>query len=308
MKEDLILSSMAMGMTLININQKRSKFVFEATASITAPIYVIFFVLVGARLQLSLMAHMGLVGVAYLVFRSAGKMLGAYIGAVISKADTVVRKYLGLTLFSQAGVAIGLAIAIYQTFSKLGPEGEAVGAYVLSIITATTFIVQLIGPPMVKYSLTKAGETWKALNEDDILDQYMVKDLMVKSPVTIPENASYKEVMDTLKNSSYVYFPVIDSEGKFEGAIQLDYIRSILFEEDLGPLIRAADMATDNVSIITPDAKLKEAIELFELEEYDYLTVVDDKESKKLAGVIPRRKINKFIKRKLLESELTELC
>lgn len=304
---DLILSAMAMGTTIVNVNPKRSKHVFEATSKITAPIYVIFFVLVGARLQLGLMAQMGLVGLAYLVCRSSGKILGSYIGAVISKADIKVRKYLGITLFSQAGVAIGLAIAIYQTFSRLGPEGEAVGSYVLSVITATTFVVQLIGPPLVKLGLDKAGEIGKDFNEDDILEQYSVGDLMVKKPITIPETASYQEVINTLKSSDYVYFPVVDRNNGFQGAIQLDQIRSVLFEEDLGPLIRAADMATTNVSTIGPEAKLREAKEIFEYEEFDYLTVIENKESNKLMGVIPKRKINKFIKRKLLESQLGNL-
>ena len=63
-------------------------------------------------------------------------------------------------------------------------------------------------------------------------------------------------------------------------------------------------MANTAVTTITPETKLREARHIFEFEEYDYLVVVDNKESCKLAGVIPKRKINKFIKRKLLESEI----
>ncbi len=301
---DLILSTMALGATLVNVNPKRSKSVFESTARITAPIYVIFFVLVGARLQLNLLAQVGAIGVAYLICRSAGKYFGSYLGAWISKADVKVRRFLGLTLFSQAGVAIGLAIAIYQSFSKLGPEGEAVGSTVLSVITATTFVVQLIGPPLVKFSLERAGETWKALTEDDVLEKYSVRDLMVTEPETISESTPCDQVINTLKNSNNIYFPVIDNERVFHGAIQLDQIRGILFEEGLGPLICASDMANTAVTTITPETKLREARHIFEFEEYDYLVVVDNKESCKLAGVIPKRKINKFIKRKLLESEI----
>lgn len=301
---DLILSTMALGTTLANINPKRSRSVFDATSKITAPIYVIFFVLVGARLQLGLMAKIGAIGIAYLVFRTLGKYLGSYLGAKISNADINVRKYLGLTLFSQAGVAIGLAIAIYQSFSKLGPAGEEVATTVLSTITATTFIVQMIGPPMVKYGLHKAGEIGKALTEEDILEQYKVSDLMISAPETIPESASYDSVINILKNSRNIYFPVVDNNGGFHGAIQLDQIRSILFEEDLGMLIRATDMANSNVSIVTPETSLQKIIDIFQYEEYDYITVVENKESRKLAGVIPKRKVSKFIKRKLLEGEL----
>lgn len=303
-KLDNILATMALGTTIVNINPKRSKSVFEATSRITAPIYVIFFVLVGARLDLHVMAKVGFIGLVYLILRTAGKYAGSYIGAVVSKADIKVRKYLGLCLFSQAGIAIGLAIAIYQSYSKLGPEGEEVASIVLSTITATTFVVQMIGPPMVKFGLTKAGETWKAFTEEDILEDYKVRDLMVANPEVIDESASFDSVMSTIKASSNVYFPVVDRDGNFYGAIQLDQIRSILFEEGLGPLIKAVDLANTNVSTISPEANLRGARDIFEYEEYDYIPVVEGNAPGKLIGVVPKRKINKFIKRKLLESEL----
>ena len=305
-KLDMILSSMAMGMTIVNIMPKRGNAVFEATSRITSPIYVIFFVLVGARLDLSLMAKVGLVGISYLVFRFIGKYLGSYLGAIISHADNNVKKYLGLALSSQAGVAIGLAIAIYQSFSRLGPEGEMVGSYVLNVITATTFVVQLIGPPLVKLSLHKADEIGKNITAEDVLENHKIADLMVKKPETIEETASYNTVINTLKESSNIFFPVVDNNNEVHGAIQLDQIRSILFEEDLGPLIRAVDMANTQITTVTPDKNLKFASEMFDIEEYDYLIVVENEKSKQLAGVIPKRKINKFIKRKLLESELKE--
>ena len=88
-------------------------------------------------------------------------MLGSYLGAYISHAADVVRKYLGLALFSQAGVAIGLSIAVAQDFGRLNPAGQALGTLVINVIAATTFVVQVIGPPCVKYSITKAGEVGK---------------------------------------------------------------------------------------------------------------------------------------------------
>jgi len=70
----------------------------------------------------------------------------------------MVRKYLGWALFSQAGVAIGLAFDVYQHFGKYGTSGEALGYKVLNIIAATTLIVQIIGPPAVKFAIKQAKE------------------------------------------------------------------------------------------------------------------------------------------------------
>jgi len=69
-----------------------------------------------------------------------------------------VQKYLGFALFSQAGVAIGLALDIYQHFSKFGSEGIHLGHIVINVITASTLVVRIIGPPSVKYAFSKAGK------------------------------------------------------------------------------------------------------------------------------------------------------
>ena len=69
-----------------------------------------------------------------------------------------MQKYLGFALFSQAGVAIGLALDIYQHFSKFGSEGIHLGHIVINVITASTLVVRIIGPPSVKYAFSKAGK------------------------------------------------------------------------------------------------------------------------------------------------------
>jgi len=299
---DLILCNMVMGATLINVSPKRSRFLFSITQQIAAPVYVIFFVLIGARLQLATLTSMGAIGFVYLLFRTIGKISGAYIGGAISRADDSVKKYLGTSLFSQAGVAIGLSIAIYQSMRTMGPEGEKLGLLILNIITATTFFVQLIGPPSVKWSLGKAGEIGRAMSEDEVLDAHLVSELMVTDPVVINESDGYDRVMECIKHSKYTYFPVVDRSDIFKGAIQLDNIRSILFEEGLVDLIKATDMLIADVATITPEAKLSEAHDLFDFEEYDYLPILDI--NKKLLGVLPRRRLKKFLKRKLWESEI----
>jgi Kef-type K+ transport system membrane component KefB len=154
----LILTSMVLGFYLTNINPYRNESNFEIIKAFVPPIYIIFFVFIGARLNLGLLPKMGIVGALYIIGRTAGKWIGAFGGAKLSHSPDTVRKYLGFALFSQAGVAIGLALDIYQNFRHYGTPGTHIGNTIINVIAATTFVVQIIGPPSVKYAISRAGE------------------------------------------------------------------------------------------------------------------------------------------------------
>jgi Kef-type K+ transport system membrane component KefB len=154
----LILTSMVLGFYLTNINPHRNESNFEIIKAFVPPIYIIFFVFIGARLNLGLLPKMGIIGALYIVGRTAGKWIGAFGGAKLSHSPDTVRKYLGFALFSQAGVAIGLALDTYQNFRHYGAAGNQIGNTIINVIAATTFIVQIIGPPSVKYAISRAGE------------------------------------------------------------------------------------------------------------------------------------------------------
>lgn len=119
----------------------------------TAPLFILFFVLSGAELDLSVFKSgaVVLVGVVYIIFRSAGKMLGATFSSKLMKCEPTIQKYLGITLLPQAGVALGMSI---QVAAELGQEG----AIIRSIILFSVLIYELVGPLLTKIALTKAGE------------------------------------------------------------------------------------------------------------------------------------------------------
>jgi Kef-type K+ transport system membrane component KefB len=163
----LILTTMILGMVVANRcpgNCRHIRYTIEQAGPV---IYVLFFTLVGARLQVSLLPAMGLLGIVYIILRSTGKYVGAWAGSMVGRAQPAVRNYLGLGLLSQAGVAIGLALASNQRFSVYGDEGQALGALILSVITATTFVVQIVGPICVKLAISRAGEVGQAALEQD---------------------------------------------------------------------------------------------------------------------------------------------
>lgn len=114
----LILSTIVLGIVLVNRFPEHGQKISYTVDQAGSVIYVLFFALIGARLQISLLPSMGLIGVAYLVLRSSGKFLGAKAGGIIGGALPTVRDNLGLGLLSQAGVAIGLAIDSASRFPK----------------------------------------------------------------------------------------------------------------------------------------------------------------------------------------------
>lgn len=154
----MILCSLSMGIMIGNIRPHRSKGYFESIQSFSSPLFVLFFMLIGAQLDLSFLPTIGVLGILYIVFRIIGKYLGAYLGAKLSHARPNVQRYLGLCLFSQAGVAIGLAISAQIEFAKISPEAASLGTFVLSLITSSTFVFQIIGPLFTKYALIKSNE------------------------------------------------------------------------------------------------------------------------------------------------------
>ena len=118
----------------------------------TAPLFVLFFVLSGAELELSVFTDIGIVviGLIYILARSAGKYSGAFVSAKAVKCDESIVKYLGVTLLPQAGVALGMAIKA----ETLGPEG----AIVANITLFAVLIYELVGPMLTKIALLKAGD------------------------------------------------------------------------------------------------------------------------------------------------------
>ncbi len=156
----LILANMAMGLAIVNLTRWRREDVFEVMRGTTQPLFVIFFVLVGSQLDAGKLLSLGWIGFLYIVFRSAGKQAGASLGGRISAAPASVRKYLGLCLFSQAGVAIGLSIQTMLELGggKFGEAGAELAMMTISVIAATTLFFQLVGPPCTRYAIIKAGE------------------------------------------------------------------------------------------------------------------------------------------------------
>jgi len=150
LKLSVLLANMFLGAILVNVHKTSFNF-FESLKTVDSSLFLLFFVLAGANLEIGILSKLGLIGSTYLVFRVLGKVIGAGLGARISNASQSIKKYLGLGLIPQAGVALGCALIAKNDFPK-------VGAMIFTTIIATTVVYELIGPLCTKYALQKAGE------------------------------------------------------------------------------------------------------------------------------------------------------
>ncbi len=149
-----LLSCMMLGTIFCNICDF-SEELMDRLDRWTAPLYILFFVISGAELELSVFSDyiIVIIGIVYIAFRSIGKYFGANISSNLVKCDPKIIKYLGITLLPQAGVALGMAVKV-----KADTSFGTAGTIVVNITLFAVLVYELIGPYLTKMSLLKAGE------------------------------------------------------------------------------------------------------------------------------------------------------
>ncbi len=147
-----LLVCMMLGTMFCNLSEY-SVDIMNRSEQWTAPLYAVFFVLSGAQLDLGVFRYpeILLIGLVYILVRCAGKYLGALGSSTLMGCDEKVKKYLGVTLFPQAGVALGMVV----TAQALGAE---MGGMIRNIILFSVLVYELIGPMLTKQALMAAGE------------------------------------------------------------------------------------------------------------------------------------------------------
>jgi Kef-type K+ transport system membrane component KefB len=148
-----ILTCMALGTAVVNVNVQIGNRSNELIDNIMTPVFVLFFAAIGMEMDFSVLGLMWPLVIVYSVGRSIGKITGCSLGAAISRSEPKVRKYLGLAMLDQAGVAMGLAFLAAQALA-----GYELGDMIVTIMAATTVVHGLFSPPLIQYAVKKAGE------------------------------------------------------------------------------------------------------------------------------------------------------
>jgi Kef-type K+ transport system membrane component KefB len=155
-----LVASLAVGATLANLST-RSRRLFVALSRTDPPLYVIFFVLAGADLNLALLPSLGALGVVYVLCRAAGKMGGAWVAARRIAAPRPMQKFLGLSILAQAGLAVGLVLVTRERFPEIAPT-------VTTVVLGAVVIFEVAGPLSARFALDRTGES-RPQDEDAVI-------------------------------------------------------------------------------------------------------------------------------------------
>jgi len=300
---DVILSSMALGFGTVNLVPKRSEVLFKMIRGMSSPIYVLFFVLVGARLDISNIPYwIWILAVIYVVGRSIGKFVGTWMGAKASQADDMVRKYCGMGMFAQGGVAIGLSIIAGKNLNGLPlSDSMSLGEGVVSVITATTMIVQILGPSMTRLAIKLAGEIGRNITEEDIISNMSVSEVINKDRNSFFENDSIDTIVGEFSQFGGHVRIVNNLNGQLVGIITFDSLQAALPNRDFWGLLIASDIMEQPPEFITEEAPLSEAINLMHDTNHDEVMVKSSHESKRVIGILERSQITSIVRQRFLE-------
>jgi Kef-type K+ transport system membrane component KefB len=278
---DVILSSMTLGVTLINLSPRRSLKSFGLIRRFSPPVYILFFVIIGARLNISVMTgQIWLLALIYIVGCTVGKTAGSYWGAVYSKAVPAVRKYLGFCLYQQGTIAVALLIMASQRF-----EGQ-VRDVMLSVIVTGVFVLQFMGPLFLKIGIKKAGEVGLNITEEDLVKTYKVADVMDRKTPVVLAGMSLSEVIKIVSNTDSFYYPVVDNDGKLMGAVTLDGIRNTFTTQELNDWLVALDIMEPIIAKLTPDAALSGAFDEARRLDIGHLPVAASPQDDRFVGLL----------------------
>jgi len=295
---DVILSSMTLGVTLVNVSRRVSSKSFELIRRFSPPIYVLFFVVIGARLKVSGMtARIWLLAITYVIGCAVGKTVGSYCGAVYSKAVPSIRKYLGFCLYQQGTIAVALLIMASHRF-----EGQ-VRDTMLSVIIVGVFLLQLIGPLFVKLGVKKAGEVGLNVTEQDLIETHSVADVMDTQVPVISAGTFLREVVHVVSSTDSFYYPVVDSDKKLIGAITLAGIRNTFATQELHDWLVALDIMEPVIFKVTGDIGLSEAFEKARRLDVEYVPVVVSREDDSFVGLLDCRAVRRALSAEVLAKQ-----
>ncbi|MHC4334998.1 MAG: CBS domain-containing protein, partial [Planctomycetota bacterium] len=230
----------------------------------------------------------------YTIFRAAGKVFGAWFGARYSRAPAAVRRFLGICLLPQAGVAIGLAILASQQFSA------DLGHTIIMVVMTATFLMEVFGPMLVKLGVKKAGEVGMNVTEEDLIKTYAVRDVMNTEPASIPQDLPLHQILEVFSTTDSLYYPVLDSQSRIIGVITVAGIKEMFANQDVAGWLLACDVAEPVLDKTTPNKPLEEAMDHMRHYDLDVLPVVAADDTDKLVGILDYRAVSRRISAEVL--------
>jgi predicted transcriptional regulator len=191
-------------------------------------------------------------------------------------------------------VAIGLAILAGRQFD------ERLGHTIIMVVMTATFLMEIIGPMLVKLGVKKAGEVGMNVTEEDLIKTYTVKDVMDAKPTNIVQDLPLHQILEVFSTSDSVYYPVIDSQSQIIGIITIADIKEMFANQDVAGWLLACDVAEPVLDKTTPNRPLEEAIEWMRRYSVENMPVVTGDGNDTLVGVLDYSKALRKISAEVL--------
>jgi len=310
-----LLAFLAMGATTANASYHNRQILADLDR-LTGLLCVMFFVVSGVELEVQGLWQAGMIGMAYIGLRCAGKYFGIRWRTESRHEPPVVRRWLGATLISQAGAAIALAAIAAERDPELG-------RYVQTIILGTIPFFELAGPILIRQSVLRAGEVPLAYAIPhagiDLLDQLRtlwnrillafgldpwhgrsaadltVNEIMRKNVHVLKHSLTFDEILVFIEHNRDNTYPVVNEHKELVGVIRYRELSEALVDHSLGSLVRAADVATSPGKILYPDDSVSRVCQILRKSKDDCLPVVSREISDRLLGIVRRRDVLRWL-------------
>ncbi|QDV28074.1 cation:proton antiporter domain-containing protein [Aureliella helgolandensis] len=303
-----MLTFLVAGMVIVNTSESTGPLLLEQE-KIAGLLVVVFFTVHGAELDLAAFLSAGLLGVVYIVARSAGKIFGLRWAAHLRGEAATVRRYLGSCMLAQAGAAIALALVAAERW-------PAVGTQIQVIILGSVVFFEIVGPICIRWAVLKAGEVplaqaishrtesassqagkmWHHGREALGLKQkqppnvqnMVVRDLLRAGVTGLKQTANFDQVVNYIQRSHDNTYMVVNSQQQMVGVIRYNQLSDTFFDSSIDNLVRAEDLTSPIDLAVYPDEPLSRAAEVFRSSSDDVLPVISRDEPSRLLGVIRR--------------------
>ena len=307
-----LLVFLIMGTVLVNSSEFTEEILGELD-KIGWPLYVLFFLIAGSKLNLTGLKSVGMLSLVYLLMRAVGKVGGVNLIARFVKRVPDTARGIGWGLLTQAGLAVGLAMICSQ---KLGDAGRQLE----TVIVSTIVVFEVIGAVLVRMTIVRAGEVKIfSLIDRPVISPYTlslratarqlltrlgfgpwetpkrvtelrVKHVMLKNIRTIPIDSTFPEIMSFMSHSRFHNFPVTGADRHYEGIISYPGLREVIYDPRLSHIMIAKDFVRMKDIRVDPESTLSEALKEFNRLNMDCLPVVEEK-TNKLVGLLEQREV-----------------
>lgn len=308
-----LLTALVAGAVFTNVALDSQK-LDAALRTFGAPIFAGFFAMAGFDLHLEHLAHMGWLGVAYVLARSAGKWLGCRYGVRWAKEPQRVDGRLGSAMLCQAAVVIGLVSFVQRNWNS-----ELAGQFA-TVILGSVVVFELIGPLLLKRCAVQSGEV-KAITligrvegrteGTSIIrltlrsfvrlfgfggarprgapEDLRVASIMRTNVQLIRASETFDEVLHHIEHSTYSHFPVVHDNGDFAGMIHFSDVRDVIYDPSISALVTAVDLADSDSRTVPMDMPLSDLLDLFTDQNVAVLPVVERGDSNRITGIVEQR-------------------